>query len=108
MYTSLGNILTNPSVGMPFMKFGAEEGQGALFLRVRIDGEATVHDDHAARQDDPGLHRIVEVKVNHVYPNCPRDVPEMREVGPSRQIPEPGKEQPTPAWKEIPPIAELL
>ena len=29
MYKSLGNILENPKVGLLFMKFGAEEGQGA-------------------------------------------------------------------------------
>lgn len=108
MYKSLGNILANPNVGMLFMKFGAEEGQGALFLRVRINGEAVVHDEHPALSDYPGASRLVEVTVNHVYPNCPRYVPEMETVNPSRHIPEEGKDQPTPAWKEIPPIAELL
>lgn len=108
MYKSLGNILANPNVGMLFMKFGAEEGQGALFLRVRINGEAVVHDEHPALSDYPGARRLVEVRVNHVYPNCPRYVPEMETVNPSRHIPEEGKDQPTPAWKEIPPIAELL
>lgn len=108
MYKSLGNILANPNVGMLFMKFGAEEGQGALFLRVRINGEAVVHDEHPALSDYPGASRLVEVTVNHVYPNCPRYVPEMETVNPSRHIPEEGKDQPAPAWKEIPPIAELL
>lgn len=108
MYKSLGNILKNPAVGLLFMKFGAEEGEGALYLRVRINGEATVHDDHAALAGYPGAHRIVEVKVRHVYPNCPRYVPQMEMVAPSRHIPAEGQDQPTPAWKEIPPIAELL
>ncbi|MGI9462715.1 MAG: pyridoxamine 5'-phosphate oxidase family protein, partial [Aestuariivirgaceae bacterium] len=69
MYKSRGNILENPNVGLLFMKFGAEEGQGALFLRVRINGRATVHDDHEALETYPGAHRIVEVEVDHIYPN---------------------------------------
>ncbi|MFK7941798.1 MAG: pyridoxamine 5'-phosphate oxidase family protein [Paracoccaceae bacterium] len=108
MYKSLGNILTNPNVGILFMKFGAEEGQGALFLRVRVNGEAKVHDDHPALSEYPGAKRIVEVAVRHVYPNCPRYIPEMEEVTPSRHLPKIDADQPTPEWKKIPPIAELL
>ena len=108
MYKSLGNIIENPNVGLLFMKFGAEEGQGALFLRVRINGKATLHDAHEAIVDYPGAKRIVEVDVEHVYPNCPRYVPEMVMKAPSRHIPEEGQDQPVPEWKKLPPIAELL
>lgn len=108
MYKSLGNIVENPSVGLLFMKFGAEEGEGALRLRVRVNGMAAVHDDHPAMESWPGAQRVVEVKVRHVYPNCPRYIPHMELVEPSRHIPKEGEEQPTPAWKKIPPIAELL
>lgn len=108
MYKSLGNILENPNVGMLFMKFGVEEGQGALFLRVRINGRATVHDEHEALETYPGAQRIVQVDVDHIYPNCPRYVPHMEQVAASRHVPQDGGEQPTPEWKKIPPIAELL
>ncbi|WP_299846707.1 pyridoxamine 5'-phosphate oxidase family protein [uncultured Roseovarius sp.] len=108
MYKSLGNIVENPNVGLLFMNFGAEEGQGALFLRVRINGRASVHDAHEALATYPGAHRIVEVAVEHIYPNCPRYVPEMQMVAPSRHIPVDDRKQPTPEWKKIPPIAELL
>ncbi len=108
MYKSLGNLSVNPNVGLLFMSFGAEEGQGALFLRVRINGKATLHDQHEALGSYPGVNRIVEVKVEHVYPNCPRYIPQMTMVAPSRHVPKAGSDQPTPAWKEIPPIAELL
>jgi predicted pyridoxine 5'-phosphate oxidase superfamily flavin-nucleotide-binding protein len=108
MYKSLGNITENPNVGLLFMKFGAEEGQGALYLRVRVSGKAVVHDDHPMLAGYPGAKRIVEVAVTHVFPNCPRYIPQMDMVAPSRHIPKAGEDQPTPAWKEIPPIAELL
>ncbi len=108
MYKSLGNIVENPNVGLLFMKFGAEEGQGALYLRLRVSGKASVHDEHEALETYPGAQRIVEVAVTHVFPNCPRYIPQMETVAPSRHIPEAGKEQPTPEWKKIPPIAEIL
>lgn len=108
MYKSLGNILENPKVGLLFMKFGAEEGQGALYLRLRINGSASLHDQHEALESYPGAQRIVQVETEHIYPNCPRYVPQMQEVAPSRHIPQAGEEQPTPEWKKLPPIAELL
>ncbi len=108
MYKSLGNIQTNPSVGLLFMKFGAEEGQGALYLRLRVNGQAFVHDQHEALASYPGAQRIVQVEVDHIFPNCPRYIPHMELVAPSRHLPKAGEEQPTPEWKRIPPIAELL
>lgn len=108
MYKSLGNIVENPHVGLLFMKFGAEEGEGALYLRLRVSGRASIHDTHPALAEYPGAQRIVEVAVTHIFPNCPRYVPHMEMVAPSRHIPQAGREQPTPAWKTLPPIAELL
>lgn len=108
MYKSLGNILENPSVGLLFLRFGAEEGEGALYLRVRVNGQAVVHDAHPLMAEYPGAQRIVEVTVAHVYPNCPRYVPQMEMVERSRHVPQAGQDQPVPAWKEIPPIAEVL
>ncbi len=108
MHRSLGNVAANPNVGLLFMRFGAEEGQGALYLRLRVNGAATVHDDHPAMGDWPGAQRIVSVAIRQVFPNCPRYVPHMVEVAPSRHVPSADAPQPTPAWKTIPEIAEVL
>lgn len=108
MYKSLGNIVKNPNVGLLFMKFGAEEGQSELYLRLRVNGLASLHDKHRELANYHGAKRIVQVDVTHIFPNCPRYVPHMEQVAASRHIPEAGKEQPTPEWKKIPPIAELL
>lgn len=108
MYKSLGNIQENPNVGLLFMTFGAEEGHGELYLRLRVNGRARVFDEHEALGQYPGAQRIVQVEVAHIFPNCPRYVPHMALVRPSRHIPKQGEEQPTPAWKTLPPIAELL
>lgn len=106
MYKSLGNIVENPNVGMLFIKFDAEES--ARYLRVRINGKATVHDDHPEKASFPGAKRIVEVKTEHIYLNCGRYIPEMTMVAPSRHIPKEGEEQPVPAWKMKPGIKEAL
>ncbi|MEO9877651.1 MAG: pyridoxamine 5'-phosphate oxidase family protein [Anderseniella sp.] len=108
MYKSLGNLVKNPNVGLLFMKFGAEEGPGELYLRLRVNGLASLHDKHPELANYHGAKRIVQVDVTHIFPNCPRYVPHMEQVAVSRHIPEAGKEQPTPAWKKVPPIAELL
>ena len=108
MYKSLGNILENPSVGLLFLRFGAEKGQGELFLRIRVNGQAAVHDDHPDLASYPGAKRIVQVTATHIYPNCPRYVPHMQEVAASRHVPQAGQDQPTPKWKTLPPIEELL
>ena len=108
MYRSLGNIAENPSVGLLFMRFGAEKGQGELYLRIRVNGRAEIHETDPLLEAYPGAQRLVRVQVDHVYPNCPRYVPEMTEIAPSRHIPQAGEDQPVPAWKTIPPIAEIL
>jgi len=108
MYKSLGNIAENPNVGLLFMRFGAEEGPGALYLRIRVNGRATIHDEHEAMASYPGAQRIVSVEADHIYPNCPRYIPHMEMVTPSRHMPQPDGDQPMPEWKKIPPIAELL
>ncbi len=108
MYKSLGNIAENPQVGLLFIRFGAEDGQGALFLRIRVNGRATLHDTHPDLGAYPGAQRLVEVAVDHVYPNCPRYVPQMEPVAASRHVPQPGVDQPVPAWKDIPEIKDVL
>ena len=108
MYKSLGNMVKNPNVGLLFVRFGAEEGQGELYLRLRVNGLATLHDQHLELANYHGAKRIVQVDVTHIFPNCPRYVPHMAQIAPSRHIPEEGREQPTPEWKKIPPVAELL
>lgn len=80
----------------------------AMFPRVRINGTASTHDDHAASPEFRGAQRVAEVNVSHVYPNCPRYIPEMEMVAPSRHLPDEDQEQPVPEWKKLPPIAELL
>ncbi|MGI9434782.1 MAG: pyridoxamine 5'-phosphate oxidase family protein [Geminicoccaceae bacterium] len=106
MYKSLGNIIDNPNIGMLFMRFESEDGN--RYLRVRINGIATLHDKHPALADCPGAKRIIEVETRQIYLNCPRYVPHMKSVEDSPYIPEKGREQPVPPWKMKPGIVEAL
>ncbi|MBT8154679.1 pyridoxamine 5'-phosphate oxidase family protein [Epibacterium ulvae] len=106
MYKSLGNITDNPNVGLLFLRFDNEEGN--RYLRVRINGKATVHEDHPLKSEFVGAKRIVEVETHHIYLNCPRYIPEMTMVEDSAHIPQEGKEQPVPGWKVKPGIKEAL
>ncbi|MEJ6707725.1 MAG: pyridoxamine 5'-phosphate oxidase family protein [Amylibacter sp.] len=106
MYKSLGNILDNPNIGMLFVNFEHEDGNN--FLRVRINGVATVHDDHPLKLDFPGAKRIIEVVIKFIFLNCPRYIPEMKLVEQSAHIPQEGKEQPIPTWKTKPAFKDVL
>ncbi|WP_342074932.1 pyridoxamine 5'-phosphate oxidase family protein [Yoonia sp. SS1-5] len=106
MYKSLGNITDNPNVGLLFLRFDNEEGN--RYLRVRINGKATVHDDHPLKSELAGAKRIVEVETSYIYLNCPRYIPEMTLVEESAHIPQEGEEQPVPGWKMKPGIKEAL
>lgn len=106
MYKSLGNIRENPNIGMLFIRFESEEGK--RYLRVRVNGRAQVHDAHPLLDDFPGAKRLVEVTTHHIYLNCPRYIPAMQLVEDSAHLPEAGKDQPVPAWKNKPGIKEAL
>ena len=73
MYRSLGNVLVNPRVGLLFIDF--EHPQ-----RLRINGEATVHDTDPLLAEFEGAQLIVRVRATRIFPNCPRYVHEMRLV----------------------------
>lgn len=106
MYKSLGNIIENPNVGMLFVRFESEEGK--RYLRVRINGVATLHDEHPMLGEFPGAKRLIEINTKHIYLNCGRYIPEMTLVEESAHLPKEGKEQPVPAWKMKPGIREAL
>jgi hypothetical protein len=42
---------------------------------------------------------IVRVKARAIFPNCPRYIPKLQLVEPSKFVPQPGEELVEPAWK---------
>lgn len=102
MYRSLGNLHKNPNVGLLFVQFDAT---GA---RIRVSGKATIIDDESQFKHLPGALRLVKVKVDYIYYNCPRSVPEMAVVKPSIYMPHEGYTPPAPEWKSRDYIRDVL
>ena len=93
MYLSMGNALVNPHVGLLFVDW---EGQ----RRLRLDGEASLHEDDPLLEEYPEAQFVVRVAVRRVFPNCPRYIHRMELVERSRFVPRPAeRDTPVPGWK---------
>lgn len=81
-YYGLGNVLVNQSVALLFVDFERPQ-------RLRVLGEATLHDTDPLLAEFAGAQLIVRVRVTRIFPNCPRYVHEMRLVKHSVYVPKP-------------------
>ena len=71
MYSTLGNLLVNPHIGMLFIDFEKRR-------RLRINGRVEVIDDaHAYADIWPLAERHVRVEVAQVFGNCQARIPRM-------------------------------
>jgi len=92
MFKSLGNTLVNPHVGMLFIDFESPK-------RLRVNGQASVHEDDPLIEQFAGAQLIVRVRADAIFPNCPRYIPKMQLAEPSVYVPQPGADPVEPAWK---------
>ena len=93
MFKSLGNIKQNPHVGLLFIAMG-EKPQ-----RLRVNGRASLHFQHKMMSDLPGCQLIIEVVPEHIFPNCPRYIPNLQTGEASQYIPNADVKPIEPAWK---------
>jgi predicted pyridoxine 5'-phosphate oxidase superfamily flavin-nucleotide-binding protein len=101
MFLSLGNIATNPHVGLLFIDFERPK-------RLRVEGEAFVSSDDPLIGRTLGAQLIVRVKARAIYPNCPRYIPKMQLIEPSIYAPRAGVDPPEPAWKGFPEFKDAV
>jgi uncharacterized protein len=94
MHLSAGNLAANPHVGLLFIDFTADPPS-----RLRINGTATIDLDDPLLATYPGAQLVVRVKAGAVFPNCPRYIPRMALVEPSRFVPAADGSAPVPDWK---------
>jgi len=74
LYNSLGNILSNPHIGMLFVDFGRQR-------RARINGLANVIEaTDEIRGIWPNAQCAVSVTVEQAYGNCPARIPRMEMI----------------------------
>ena len=101
MFKSLGNIAVNPHVGLLFIDFEKPH-------RLRVNGRASVSRDDPELAHTVGGQLIVRVKVDAIFPNCPRYIPQMQFIQPSKYAPRSGVEFPEPEWKSYPEFAPVI
>lgn len=74
LYNSLGNVLSNPHIGMLFMDFARQR-------RARVNGIAVIAEaDEAVKSIWPQAQAVVMVTVEQAYGNCTARIPKMHMV----------------------------
>jgi hypothetical protein len=102
MFFSMGNIASTSHVGLLFMDFVTPS-------RLRVQGDARLTDDPAVVGLWPGAQFAVMVGITALITNCPRYIPRMQRVQPSRYVPDTQTgAQPIPGWKRIDAIQGVL
>jgi hypothetical protein len=93
MFKSLGNIVVNANVGLLFIAMHGKP------RRLRVNGLASVSDRDPLLSKTVGAQLIVRVTARAIFPNCPRYIPTMQSIEPSKYVPRAGEDPPEPAWK---------
>jgi predicted pyridoxine 5'-phosphate oxidase superfamily flavin-nucleotide-binding protein len=93
MFRSLGNIRINPHVGLLFIDMGAAP------KRLRVNGGARLVFDDPLMKTFPGAQGLIRVAAEHIFPNCPRNIPDMATGKVSIYAPREGVAPVEPAWK---------
>jgi predicted pyridoxine 5'-phosphate oxidase superfamily flavin-nucleotide-binding protein len=92
MFKSLGNVVANPQIGLLFIAM--EEAP----KRLRVNGRAEISFDDPMMAEFHGAQALVRVTAEHIFPNCPRYIPNIKDSEPS--IYTPCEAEPVePAWK---------
>jgi uncharacterized protein len=101
MFRSLGNLSVNPRVGLLFIDFEQPR-------RLRVQGWAELLGGAAPHADHPGAQHLVRVRVERIFPNCPRYIHPMRRLELSPHAPRDGHVPPDAAWKRFDMFADVL
>jgi predicted pyridoxine 5'-phosphate oxidase superfamily flavin-nucleotide-binding protein len=102
MFKSLGNIRSNPQVGLLFIAMGEKP------RRLRVSGTAELSFGAAELAHFPGGQLLVRIRPTHVFPNCPRYIPSMRLEAASPYVPQAGCAPVEPAWKGFPEFKDVV
>ncbi len=94
MFKSLGNVLSNPQVGLLFIDFESPK-------RLRVNGTASIDWADPLLPAFEGAQVLVRVRAAHIFPNCPRYIHRLSLGEISAYAPAPGHEPPEPAWKQM-------
>lgn len=102
MFKSLGNIGANPHVGLLFITMEDRP------RRLRVNGTARVVLDDSLMAEFEGAQALVRVTPEHIFPNCPRNIPRYALQEASPYVPRCGEERVEPAWKSFEIFADVV
>lgn len=95
MFRSLGNIRVNPFVAMLFIAMDEAP------KRLRVNGRAVVSLDDELLARFVGAQALVHVTPEHIFPNCPRYIPNLKAGTESLYVPNEKAAPTEPAWKGL-------
>jgi len=101
MFFSMGNISTNPQVGLLFISFETPH-------RIRVQGTATISRDDPLMQEYKEADFIVRVTLSELWQNCPRYIHQRTKVRDSRYVPREDCETPIAEWKRLDLLQDVL
>jgi predicted pyridoxine 5'-phosphate oxidase superfamily flavin-nucleotide-binding protein len=101
MFLSMGNMTLNDKVGLLFIDFTTPH-------RVRVHGTATVDRNDPLIGEFHAAELLVRVTVTEVFMNCPRYIHQYERVATSKYAPQPECPTPTPQWKRIDGLQDVL
>ena len=102
MFKSLGNLAVNPHVGLLFIAMHGSP------RRLRVNGTARVDRNDPLLDQTVGAQLVVRIKVDVIFPNCPRYIPSMTLTDPSIYIPQADVAPVEPAWKGFDAFKDLV
>ena len=101
MFLTSGNIVKKPDVGLLFIDFENPR-------RLRMHGTATVDLQDPLLADYVDAKYMIRIKVRNLFINCPRYIHQYRRVDDSEYVPKAGVVAPTPAWKTLEIVQDVL
>ncbi len=101
MFLTAGNIALNHEVGLLFIDL--EQPQ-----RLRLHGTATVSVDDPLLAEYIDAQYIIRITVRNLFLNCPRYIHRYKKLEQSEYIPKKGCVAPTPDWKKLDVVQDVL
>lgn len=101
MFFSMGNISTNPQVGLLFISFETPH-------RIRVQGTASISRNDPLMIEYKEADFIVRVTLSELWQNCPRYIHQRQKVRDSRYVPREHCETPIAEWKRVDFMQDVL
>jgi hypothetical protein len=76
--------------------------------RVRVNGRAEIAFDDPLMQGFAGAQALVRVTPAHIFPNCPRYIPDLASGAASKYAPVAGVAPIEPGWKSNPDFKDVV